>query len=46
MQEIKASADPKMLESIQRINDCYPEEVVKFADPLYARELVNRLDEM
>jgi hypothetical protein len=45
VQEIKASGDPKVLESIARINNCFPEDAVKFSDPLYARELLARLDE-
>ena len=45
VQEIKASAEPKVLESIARINNCFPEDAVKFSDPLYAKELLNRLDE-
>lgn len=45
VQEIKASAPPKVLESIARINAAFPEEAVKFSDPMYARELLARLDE-
>ena len=45
VQEIKASAEPKLLESIARINNCFPEDAVKYSDPLYARELLARMDE-
>jgi hypothetical protein len=45
VQEIKATAEPKVLESIARINACFPEEAVKFSDPMYAKELLARLDE-
>ena len=45
VQEIKATAEPKVLENMARINNCFPEDAVKFSDPLYARELLARLDE-
>jgi hypothetical protein len=45
VQELKAAAPPKVVESISRINACYPDEAVRFSDPLYARELLARLDE-
>jgi hypothetical protein len=45
VQEIKATAEPKVLESIVRINNCFPEDAVKFSDPSYAKELLARLDE-
>lgn len=45
VQEIKMSAPPKSLEAIARINSCFPEEAVRFSDPLYARELLSRLEE-
>jgi len=45
VQEIKAGAPPKVVESCARINAVFPEEAVKFSDPLYARELLARLDE-
>jgi hypothetical protein len=45
VQEIRATADPKVLESIARINSCFPEEAVKFSDPMYAKQLLARLDE-
>lgn len=45
VQEIKSTAEPKVLESIARINSCFPEEAVKFSDPMYAKELLARLDE-
>ncbi len=45
VQEIKATAEPKVLESIARINSCFPEEAVKFSDPMYGKELLARLDE-
>lgn len=44
VQEIKAGAPPKVLESIARINTAFPDEAVKFSDPGYARELLARLD--
>jgi hypothetical protein len=45
VQEIKAGAPPKVIESVARINACFPDEAVRFSDPLYARELLARLDE-
>ncbi len=45
VQELKASAPPKVAESIARINACFSEEAVRFSDPGYARELLARLDE-
>ncbi len=45
VQEIKAWAPPKVLESIARINSLFPEEAVKFSDPMYAKELLARMDE-
>ena len=45
VQELKAGAPPKVLESMARINSCFPDEAVRFSDPGYARELLARLDE-
>ena len=45
VQELKAGAPPKVLESMSRINSCFPDEAVRFSDPGYARELLARLDE-
>ena len=44
VQEIKASAGPKVVDSIIKINSSFPDEAVKFSDPLYARELLARLE--
>ncbi|RYG53897.1 hypothetical protein EON66_07885 [archaeon] len=44
VQEIKATAPPKVADSISRINAAFPDEAVKFSDPGYARELLARLD--
>jgi hypothetical protein len=44
VQELKAAAPPKVLESVARVNACFPEEAVRFSDPEYAREILARMD--
>lgn len=45
VQEIKLTADPKVQESIAKINAAFPAECVKFSDPAYAKELMAKLDD-
>lgn len=43
VQEIKATAPPKVLESIARVNAAFPDEAVRYSDPAYAKELLARV---
>jgi hypothetical protein len=45
VQVIKATAPPKVLESIERINSAFPVEAVRFSDPSYAQQLLRKIDE-
>lgn len=44
LQEIKAEPGSKLLEFMQAINDCYPEEIVKYYSPGYADQLLEKVD--
>ena len=43
--EIKAEAGSQLQESIQAINACYPEEMVKYYSPGYSEALLARIDD-
>ena len=45
VQEIKASAGPKVLDSIARINSAFPDEAVKYCDPRYGEEILRKIEE-
>jgi Armadillo/beta-catenin-like repeat/HEAT repeat len=44
IQELKLNADPKTSEAIFKINHAFPDEAVKFSDPAYAKQLLERLE--
>jgi hypothetical protein len=45
VQDVKRTAGPKVLESIAKINACFPAEAVRFSDAAYAKELLTKLEE-
>ncbi len=45
IQEIKADPGSKLAESIRRINEAYPEEIVRYYSPGYSATLLEKLDE-
>ena len=45
IQEIKADEGSPLAEYINTINNCYPEEIVKYYSPGYSEQLLDRIDQ-
>lgn len=44
IQEIKAEEGSPLAEYISTINNCYPEEIVKYYSPGYSDQLLDRIE--
>jgi len=44
LQELNETVGGKLTEFIQRINSCYPPEIVEYYSPNYSKRLLNKLD--
>jgi len=38
--------NPFLLQAVEIINSCYPEEIVKYYSPSYSQQLLDKLDTM
>merc|ERR1712146_694126 len=45
IQEIKADPETELGDAIMTINECFPEEIVRYYSPGYSKTLLERLDD-